>query len=121
MSTYVQVSAFALVTHLKSRGFWEIDNRFQRVFVKAHPDCSRVLVKVYTSIPPNGSSVRRRGKDSIRVCTVVNGRGVGKFKPVPRVHSTESVLRRLDDRIDRAKTRGIEWIRETSVQRVMRS
>jgi hypothetical protein len=76
-----------------------------------------VMIKVYSSVAVNGSQVRQAGRDSLKVCVVFSapgGRsfGIGKFPPIPRVNSEESVLRRLRERLEAACGRAVEWMDE---------
>jgi len=124
MANYVQVPAADMIAHLRSRGFHQVDDDYQLTFEKVHPEASVVRVRVYTSIPVGGTSVKRSGRDSIRVCTIGQFRsgktfGIGKFPPVFRVKSVESVLRRIDERVEAAMRRGTEWYRENAVKHVM--
>jgi hypothetical protein len=107
---------------------WLVDNKFERtvqyrevVYVRKSQKNPDVVIKVYTSIRDGASNVRNSGRDAIRVCSVFdNGRksfGIGKFPPVFRVTSVESVLGRLKDRIMDAAKRANEWIEKNESTR----
>ncbi|KKL87777.1 hypothetical protein LCGC14_1931310 [marine sediment metagenome] len=70
MTTFVSVPAQAIEDFLKSKGFSRTLCRNEVVYVRLHASCADVMVKVYTSIRTGQGSARRRGKDSIKVCTV---------------------------------------------------
>jgi len=120
MANFVAVPAEAIEEFLQSKKFVRSVQRNEVVYSRTsvrHPD---VHIKVYTSVKQGQDQVRAAGKDAIRVCVVFdNGRksfGVGKFPPVLRVHSVESVLGRLWQRLQQASTRGNEWIDQSKSQ-----
>ncbi len=84
------------------------------VYVRKSARNPDVQLKVYSSVKVGQTSVRSAGKDAIRICCVFdNGRksfGIGKFQPVFRVTSVESVLARLKERLVEASKRANEWI-----------
>jgi hypothetical protein len=77
--------------------------RDEVVYIKRSTVDPSLMIKVYTSIRDGATAVRAAGRDAIRVCVVwdngVRSFGVGKFDPVMRVHSVQSVLSRLDLRL----------------------
>lgn len=116
MPHYVEVPADEIETFLRSKGFVRTIVHREVVYSRAHAKNPDVKVKVYTSIRVGAQSARRRGKDSIKVCTIFdNGRkkfGIGKFPRIHRTGSTEKVLERTLKRMREAWARGTEWINE---------
>jgi hypothetical protein len=114
MANFVAVPAEKLEGFLQSEQFSRTVQGNEVVYVRKSARNPDVQLKVYTSIRVGQTSVRAAGKDAIRVCAVFdNGRksfGVGKFSPVLRVASVESVLTRLKERLNEAKKRANEWI-----------
>ena len=114
MANFVAVPSEAIEEYLQSKKFERSVQRNEIVYSRSSARNPNVHIKVYTSIKEGQSQVRAAGKDAIRVCVVFdNGRksfGVGKFSPVLRVHSVESVLGRLHQRLIDAAKRGNEWI-----------
>lgn len=119
MTTFVSIPAQAIEDFLKSKGFSRTLCRNEVVYVRLHASCADVMVKVYTSIRTGQGSARRRGKDSIKVCTVFdNGRrsfGIGKFPRIHRTGSVEKVLERTLERMRAAYKRGSEWLSEQGI------
>ena len=120
MTTFVSVPAQAIEDFLQSKGFVRTVQRSEVVYVRGHDRDPNVKIKVYTSIRTGAGSARRRGKDSIKVCTVFdNGRrsfGIGKFPRVHRTGSTEKVLERTLERMRAAYRRANQWLREQGIQ-----
>ena len=114
MANFIAIPSEVLETRLQQLGFERQTQRNEVVYRKTSTQNPSVHILVYTSVRNGQSQVRAAGKDAIRVCTIFdNGRtsfGVGKFPPVMRVHSVESVLQRLQERIIDAAKRGKEWI-----------
>lgn len=115
MSTsFVPVPAATLEGFLRSLRFERTVRYNEVVYERRSARNPSVVMKVYTSIRQGDSLVRASGKDAIRVCVVfddgVRSFGIGKFPPVPRVHSVDSVLRRLRERLVAASERGREWM-----------
>jgi len=124
-TTYVQVPAEDIINFLESKGFTPIDE-FQYkelVYERIHADNPAIRVRVYTSISRVVGTARRKGKDSIKVCTIVQGRnktfGIGKFPRIHRTGSTEKVLARMLQRMRAAYQRGTDWLREQKIKDVM--
>jgi hypothetical protein len=125
VASFVNVPPEAIETPLKQLGFFRSVEGAQVVYEKRH-DCNPdVRVKVYTSINSDGSQVRRRGKDSIRVCALVQGRDktydIGKFPYIARVSSVDHVVKKLLTTVKAAWERGAEWHAEQAVKKVMGS
>ena len=110
---------------------WLSDQKFERtvqfrevVYVRKSTRNPDVQLKVYTSVKDGQAQVRNAGKDAIRVCAVFdNGArsfGVGKFNPIMRVTSVESVLSRLKERLMEAAKRANEWISQDEVRQAQR-
>ncbi len=120
MTTFVSVPAQAIEDFLKSKGFVRTVQRCEVVYVRNHDRDPNVKIKVYTSIRTGAAAARRRGKDSIKVCTVFdNGQrsfGIGKFPRVHRTGSTEKVLERTLERMRAAYKRANQWLREQGIQ-----
>lgn len=114
MAQYVAVPAADIIQFLEGKGFTQTSHGNEVVFERSHDKNSQVKVKVYTSIALYRSSVRRRGGDSIKVCTVLETArktyGLGRFPRVHRVGSTQAVLDRVLHRMREAYARGTEWI-----------
>lgn len=130
-TTYVQVPSEDIIATLTKAGFVPVNLTDswgkplkEKVFERAHEENPVVKIRVYTSISNGYATARRRGKDSIKVCTIVDGRrtfGIGKFPRVHRTGSTEKVLARMLQRMRAAYERGTEWIREQTIKDVMKS
>lgn len=123
MANFVNVPPEAIETPLKQLGFLRSVEAGQIVYKKQH-DCNpAVYLKVYTSINSDGSQVRRRGKDSIRVCTIVQGSwkdyGIGKFPYIARVSSVEHIVNKMLTTVKAAWERGTEWNAMQAVEKVM--
>jgi len=110
---------------------WLQDQKFERtvqfrevVYVRSSVKNPNVKMKVYTSIKDGQAQVRNAGKDAIRACVVFdNGArsfGIGKFQPVLRVTSVESVLSRLKERLMEAAKRANEWISQDEARSAQR-
>jgi len=117
MPHFVSVPAETIETFLQSKGFSRSVVHNEVVYERAHSENPRVKVKVYTSIRIGADVARRRGKDSIKVCTVVEGTrksyGIGKF---PRVHRTGSPEKVLDRMLQRSRhERAHRWIVEDAI------
>ena len=125
MSAYVQVPKEDIIALLEKSGFTELGTYQHRelVYERVHKENSAIRVRVYTSITRGDDVVRRKGKDSIKVCTIVQGRnkifGIGKFPRIHRTGSTEKVLARMLERMRAAYARGTEWLREQQIKDVM--
>lgn len=124
MARFVEIPKEALVVPLLALGFRQYEAYGQIVMDKRHDCCSNILVKVYTSIPSGGGlTVRRAGKDSIRVCCAYESSyknfGIGKFPFIARVGTVEGVVRRTLETVKLAWQRGEEWFNENQVKRVM--
>lgn len=116
MAQFVAISAQKIEAHLTARGFTRSVQHQEVTYFRCSERRPEVQVKVYTSVRVGTTVVRSSGKDAIRVCVVFdNGRrsfGIGKFPPVMRVHSEASILQRLDERIDAAVERAVEWMNQ---------
>jgi len=129
VATFVNVPADVIEKFLQGKGFYRTVQHTEVVYERCHKEDPRVKVKVYTSIwiGPDGklSQTRKCGKDSIKVCTVVEGYkktyGIGKFPHILRVGSPEQVLERMLNRMRDAYQRGTIWIREQTIKEVMAS
>jgi hypothetical protein len=125
-SRYVEVPAQAIEDFLQSKGFTRTTQRNEVVYVRSHHEWPCVKVKVYTSIRDGHTSVRKRGADAIKVCTVYEGKkrkpfGIGRFPHVLRTGNTQAVLDRMYDRMRAAYRRANEWVAKTQVKQVMES
>ena len=121
MAQYVAVPAQDLEQFLQAKGFGRTVQRNEVVYVRASKRDPNVLLKIYTSIHDGNSVVRAAGRDAIRVCTVWDNQhgksfGIGKFPPIMRVYSVQSVLNRLLERIQQAAKRGNEWLDQNGAQ-----
>lgn len=120
MSQYFAVPASAIEDFLTDKKFERTVQRNEVVYSRKSSRNPNVILKVYTSIRIGASAVRGSGKDAIRACVIFdNGQrsfGIGKFPPVFRVTSTNSVLLRLDERLRQAAARGNEWIDNQAVR-----
>jgi hypothetical protein len=114
MSQFVAIPAVDIKSFLQAKGFTQGTQGNEITYVRRSRRNNAVLMKVYTSIPIHGTAVRAAGRDAIRVCVVFdNGQktfGIGKFPPVIRVHSVQSVLDRLKIRLNEAAKRADQWI-----------
>lgn len=113
-ASYVEVPAQAIEGLLAGMKFERKVQREEVVYERRSSRNPDVVMKVFTSIRVGRSAVRGCGKDSIKVAVVFdNGRkqfGIGRFSPVFRVASVESVLSRLRERMVEATKRANEWI-----------
>lgn len=125
MANYVAVPAEALEGFLQSQKFERTVQGNEVVYFRRSSKNPNVRLKVYTSVRVGQAQVRNSGKDSIKVCAVFDndqGRsfGVGKFNPVFRVTSVESVLSRLKERLMEAAKRANEWISQDEARQAQR-
>lgn len=113
-ASYVAVPAQAIEDFLVGMKFERTIQREEVVYQRRSTRNPDVMMKVFTSIRTGRSAVRACGKDSIKVAVVFEtprkSFGIGKFPPVFRVASIESVLRRLRERLMDASKRANEWI-----------
>jgi hypothetical protein len=132
MARYVHVPPAVLEQFLQDKGFTRSITGCEVTYSRRHEDNYKVIVKVYTSImviyAQDGQeliSTRDCGRDSIKICTVVEGEyktyGIGKFPYVTRTGNVEDVLARTLNRMRAAYARGTEWIREQVTKEVMSS
>lgn len=123
MANFVNVPPEAIEDPLRMLGFARSVESAQVVYEKRHDVNPDIVVKVYTSINADGSQIRRRGKDSIRVCTIVcwtrKTFGIGKFPYIARVSSAEHVVRKMLATVKQAWERGAEWHSMQAVKKVM--
>ena len=117
MANFIAVPAADLENFLQKKNFSPTRQRDEVVYIKRSTVDPNLMIKVYTSIRHGSTAVRAAGKDAIRVCVVWDngvGRsfGVGKFNPIFRVHSVQSVLERLDLRLKEAAQRARDWLSE---------
>lgn len=122
MANFVAVPAADLENALQKKGYTRTTQREEIVYIKRSAVDPSLMIKVYTSISTrNTAAVRAAGRDAIRCCVVWdNGSrsfGVGKFQPVMRVHSVQSVLDRLNIRLAEAVQRAKEWLQEQADKR----
>lgn len=123
MANFVDVPPCLIEEPLRLLGFDRTVEAGQIVYIKQHDCCSSVFVKVYTSIHTDGSAVRRRGKDSIRVATIYSSRvksfGIGKFPYIARISSSDRVVKKMLTTVKAAWDRGQEWFDQVQVKQVM--
>jgi hypothetical protein len=116
MPTFVAVPSQTLEDHLQKKGYRRTVQRNEVVYIKRSQVDPSLMIKVYTSIAIGQTAVRAAGRDAIRCCVVWDNGfrsfGVGKFPPVFRVHSVQSVLERLDARLKEAVQRAKDWLSE---------
>ena len=125
-SRYVEVPAEAIEEFLRSKGFTRTIQRNEVVYERPHHQWPVVKVKVYTSIKDGQAVARKRGKDSIKVCAVYDGKkrrpfGIGKFPRVMRTGDTQKVLDRMYERMVAAYVRCNEWVATVQIKQVMES
>jgi hypothetical protein len=125
-TTYVEVPREDIINILVEAGFTRLDlDCKELVYEKAHEENPVVRVRVYTSLSAwsEYKTARPRGRDSIKVCTVVQGHkktyGIGKFPRIHRTGSVEKVLARMQAKMRAAYDRGTEWLREQKIKDVM--
>lgn len=120
MANFVPVPASDIESMLQGLRFERTVQYDEVVYVRRSARNPDVVMKVYTSIRRGDTLVRPSGKDAIRVCVVFdNGRksfGIAKLPAVPRVHSVDSVLRRIRERLQDASKRAKEWMDESDVR-----
>jgi hypothetical protein len=117
MADFIAVPAVDLENFLQSKKFERTKQRDEVVYIRRSTVDPCLMMKIYTSIKDGQTTVRAAGRDAIRVCVVWdNGQGrsfgVGKFPPVFRVHSVQSVLERLDLKLKEAAQRAKDWLGE---------
>jgi len=125
MADFIAVPAADLENFLQKKNFTPTRQRDEVVYIKRSTVDTNLMIKVYTSIRQGATAVRAAGKDAIRVCVVWDdGRGksfgVGKFNPIFRVHSVQSVLERLDLRLKEAAQRARDWLQEQGAKEDLR-
>ena len=122
MPQFVAVPSEAIESLLRKKGFTRTTQRDEVVYIKRSGVNYNLMLKVYTSISVSSSVVRGVGKDALRCCVVfddgVRSFGVGKFPPIFRVTSVESVLERLNIRIREASLRAREWLTQQDANNV---
>lgn len=69
-SRYVAVPAHAIRSRLLSAGFTLLPGSGEEVYERRHARHKDFAVKVYTSLPRGGESVRGCGEDAIRVVAI---------------------------------------------------
>lgn len=125
MANYIEVPAADMEGFLQRKGFSRTTQRDEVVYIKRSQVDGALMLKVYTSIRNGSASVRGAGRDAVRVCVVwddgTRSFGVGRFPPVFRVHSVQSVLERLEARLKEAAQRARDWLSEQgkSAERAM--
>ncbi len=116
MASYVEVKAESIESFLRSKSFDRTVVGNEVVYFRRSKARPSVQIKVYTSIRIGRTSARATGKDSIKVCVVFDDGcrrfGIGKFPHINRVHSEESVLARIGEKLQMAAARAAEWMRE---------
>lgn len=125
MANFVSVPSQVLEDFLQKKGFTATTQRNEIVYIKRSKVDPNLMLKVYTSIAVGSTAVRAAGKDALRCCVVWDnglGRsfGVGKFNPVFRVHSVQSVLERLELRLKEAAQRARDWLGEQAAREDLR-
>lgn len=119
-SNFVPVPAAVIEDALRALRFERTVQYREVVYVRRSARNPDVMIKVYTSVRVGDSVVRPSGSDAIRVCVVFdNGRksfGIAKLGPVHRVHSVESVMRRLRERLQEAARNGKRWMDESDAR-----
>jgi hypothetical protein len=124
MANFVAVPTEAIKAFMEAKQFRHTVQRQEVVYVRTSKRNPNVHIKVYTSITVGRTAVRGAGKDAIRVCVVFDSKarapfGIGKFPPVLRVASVESVLERLGSRLQDAAKRANEWMDQNPTQAEM--
>jgi hypothetical protein len=116
MASFIAVPAEILESWLQERKFERTVQRNEVVYTRSSAKNANVKMKVYTSIRTGQMTVRAAGQDAIRVCVVFENSyksfGIGRFPAVMRVHSVESVLKRLREKLVEAAARADEWIQQ---------
>jgi len=114
MSQYIDVPAADIENFLQNKKFERTVQRTEVVYIKRSQVDPNLMIKVYTSIQIGATQARANGRDSIKVCCVYDSGtssfGVGRFPPVFRVTSVQSVLERLDLKIKEASIRARDWL-----------
>jgi hypothetical protein len=120
MANFIAVPAKDLEDFLQKHSFVRGKQRDEVVYTRHSKVDPALHIKVYTSIRDGQAQVRASGRDAIRVCVVWdNGQrsfGVGRFPPVFRVTSVQSVLERLDIRLREAAQRAKDWLSEQAAK-----
>lgn len=111
---FVAVPAETIERWLQEKKFERTVHGNEIVYTRKSQRNPNVVMKVYTSIRVGQQAVRAAGKDAIRVCVAFEGArrnfGIGRFNPVLRVTSVESIFNRLKERLLEASKRANEWI-----------
>lgn len=106
---FVEVPADLFEEMLVSCGFERHVQGRELVYVRAHHRDPRIVVKVYTTIPANGASVRDCGEDAVRICVVFTAgnrsSGLAKAKVLRTAPAELEHLARVQHFLDRVKTR----------------
>jgi hypothetical protein len=121
MANFIPVPAHDIESLLQSKGFARGKQGNEVVYTKHSSVDPYLHVKVYTSIREGQTQVRAAGRDAIRVCAVWDNKvgrnfGVGRFQPVFRVQSVQSVLERLELRLREAAQRCKDWLAEQAAR-----
>ena len=121
MADFIAVPAADLEAFLQKRKFVRGKQGNEVIYTRHSSVDPNLFIKVFTSIRDGQTAVRAAGRDALRICVVWDngaGRsfGVGKFDPVFRVHSVESVLKRLDIRMREAAQRAKDWLAEQAAK-----
>lgn len=129
MNAYFEVNAELLNQFLASKGFTQTIIGNEIVYIRRHHLNSKLVVRVYTSLPSNGVRARECGADAIRVVAILEGKdktyGIGKFPRLYRQAPVEMsapdkhkyLFDRLLERMRSAYARCNEWLREQKSKR----
>ncbi len=103
---FVDVPAAAIRERLAAAGFLclQADSFGEEVYERSHDKDRRYTIKVYSSIPRRALTVRKCGKDAIRVVALLTT--PSKVYPIfksARVYRTGTVEAVLDRMIERAR------------------
>ncbi|MFA5202802.1 MAG: hypothetical protein WC708_00100 [Lentisphaeria bacterium] len=114
MPPFAEIRSEVLESFLTKKRFRRTIQGAEVVYIRDSSRNPCVKMKVYTSITNGNSKARRCGDDAIRVCVIYDdGKknvGIGKFTPVHRTTSEESILQRLLERMLEAAKFADNWI-----------
>lgn len=122
MNAYVEISRERVETYLQEMGFERDPVRGEIVYVRRHKINPALIVKVYTSIAEQGTAVRGRGADAIRVVALLTWTRRGETEmrrkvlfeaKILRVNSIEGVLERTRDKAREAYAACNEFLKQS--------
>ena len=114
MPPFAEIRSEVLESFLTKKRFRRTIQGAEVVYIRDSSRNPCVKMKVYTSITDGDTTARQCGSDAIRVCVIYDdGKknvGIGRFTPIHRTTSEESILQRLLERMLEAAKFADVWI-----------